>query len=137
MWQWLTSWWNIKTTPKRKIPPKKHYVTWGKNAYLKLAHTPMQACTMVFQDFFQRVPFYESIPPTFIVSYRGHEEHDDDIIVPVEWVLESIQGIQMNLENTCEICGKIDVPLTEVKMVLWESDTFQYLKVCDECLKKS
>jgi len=102
-----------------------------------MAHTPMQACTAIFQDFFAKTPYYETIPITFIVSYRGHQQHEDDIIIPMEWVLASINGIELVLENECRICGKSNVPLTEVKMALCEgSDVFEPMEVCDECLEK-
>lgn len=73
----------------------KFYVVFGEFEYIVLAVTQQEACEKAFKAFLKRDVDDEhsavvSLPRRFKVSQRGHEPHDDDLYLPTEVVVKSL-----------------------------------------------
>lgn len=68
---------------------KKYYITYGGLHFL-LHHSDMwEACRIAMGNFFDKSSSYiDSVPSNFRVSERGFDKHGDDLIVPLNELLE-------------------------------------------------
>jgi len=82
-----------------KAPHSNYYVTWGKERLEGIYASPIQACIDLLQDHLAH-NHISSLPVVFIVSTHGFGEHDDDLFIPLQWVLEQVNGWKINLEES-------------------------------------
>lgn len=82
---------------------RKFYVRWGKMQTILMASTDIQAAMLAFQRFAPRLqeaeendPFGIVIGTCFVISERGFEPHDDDILYPSGAIIKLQQ-----LANEC------------------------------------